>query len=58
MMPGDPGLGTPEITVTRFTAPQAGVFSITGASTLCRTVYARRIAKDEDTFHEINLNSK
>jgi hypothetical protein len=31
MMPGDPGLGTPEITVTRFTAPRGGLYDITGS---------------------------
>src|SRR5262245_23887997 len=31
MMPGDPGLGTPEDTVVRFTAPENGVFDITGS---------------------------
>jgi Ca2+-binding RTX toxin-like protein len=31
MMPGDPGLGTPEDTVVRFTAPENGVFNITGS---------------------------
>ena len=31
MMPGDPGLNTPGIVVTRFTAPEAGIFNITGS---------------------------
>jgi hypothetical protein len=31
MMPGEPDLGTPEITVTRFTAPDKAIFDITGS---------------------------
>jgi hypothetical protein len=31
MMPGDPGLGTPEDTVVRFTAPGNGVYDVTGS---------------------------
>ena len=33
LMPGQPSLSTPEITVTRFTAPENGVFDITGSFT-------------------------
>ena len=33
MMPGEPDLGTPEIVVTRFTAPTDGLFNITGSFT-------------------------